>query len=255
MRKMIDKTKRLVRPLQRKLAGLKNNPDPLEFQDMDDDFLEARSRFHDFTMTSVERQYSLWKSIEYIENADIEGDFLECGVWRGGSSMIAALALTRVDSKSRDLWLYDTFEGMTAPSELDVDPEGNRMVDDWDSYDGKLDNPVFAFGSLEEVKKNMKATGYPENQVHFVKGKVEESIPGTIPTKIALLRLDTDWYESTKHELEHLWPLLEPGGVLIIDDYGHWAGARRAVDEYFEARPDKPLFSRVDYTGRVAVKR
>ncbi len=101
----------------------------------------------------------------------------------------------------------------------------------------------------------MASTGYPEERLHFVKGKVEETIPGDLPGKIALLRLDTDWYESTRHELEHLWPLLVPGGVLIIDDYGHWAGARRAVDEFFADRVDAPLLNRVDYTARVGVKR
>ena len=83
---------------------------------------------------------------------------------------------------------------------------------------------------------------------------MEETIPGRAPERIALLRLDTDWYESTRHELEHLWERLEPGGVLIIDDYGHWAGAREAVDEFFAKRSDAPLLTRVDYTGRIGVK-
>ena len=79
----------------------------------------------------------------------------------------------------------------------------------------------------------MASTGYPPDRVRYVKGPVERTIPDRLPGgPIALLRLDTDWYESTRHELLHLFPLLSPGGVLIIDDYGHWSGARKAVDEY-----------------------
>src|SRR5690606_24776929 len=101
---------------------------------------------------------------------------------------------------------------------------------------------------------NMVSTGYPMERCHFVEGKVEDTIPATVPDRISLLRLDTDWYESTRHELEHLWPLLQPGGVLIIDDYGHFEGARKAVDEYFLDRSDAPLLNRIDYTGRIAIK-
>jgi hypothetical protein len=90
--------------------------------------------------------------------------------------------------------------------------------------------------------------------MHFVKGKVEDTIPASTPDRIAILRLDTDWYASTRHELEHLYPLLAPGGVLIIDDYGHWEGCRQAVDEYFASRNLQVLLNRVDYTGRIAVK-
>jgi len=88
----------------------------------------------------------------------------------------------------------------------------------------------------------------------LVKGLVEETIPATIPASIALLRLDTDWYSSTKHVMEHLYPKLSPRGILILDDYGHYQGARRGVDEYFSKLNTKPLFQRVDYSCRLAVK-
>jgi hypothetical protein len=107
--------------------------------------------------------------------------------------------------------------------------------------------------SIEDVQANMARSSYPSQRIHLVKGPVESTIPGVAPDDIALLRLDTDWYESTRHELEHLFPRLVPGGVLIIDDYGHWQGARQAVDEYL-AKSDVPiLLNRVDYTGRIAV--
>ena len=77
-------------------------------------------------------------------------------------------------------------------------------------------------------------------------------IPKYLPGEIALLRLDTDWYKSTQHELIHLYPLLVGSGVLIIDDYGHWQGAKKAVDEYFSDK--KILLNRIDYTGRISIK-
>jgi hypothetical protein len=98
----------------------------------------------------------------------------------------------------------------------------------------------------------MQKTGYPADRIHYVKGKVEETIPGVIPANIALLRLDTDWYESTRHELIHLYPLLATQGVMIIDDFGHWEGAKKAVVEYFEGQP--LLLNRLDYTGRSMLK-
>ena len=107
---------------------------------------------------------------------------------------------------------------------------------------------------IDQVRETVLGSGYPESRVHLVAGPVEETIPGEAPSSIALMRLDTDWYESTKHELHHLYPRLQAAGVLLIDDYGHWEGARRAVDEYFADNPPRPLLGRIDYTGRVAVK-
>jgi hypothetical protein len=104
------------------------------------------------------------------------------------------------------------------------------------------------------VRENVVSTGYPPNLFHFAKGRVEETLPAQAPDQLALVRLDTDWYESTRHELVHLYPRLAPGGVLIIDDYGHWDGVKRAVDEYFSAQAEPLLLSRIDYAARVAVK-
>jgi O-methyltransferase len=222
---------------------------------MDPAFESVRGRISGLTMTSPERQYALWKSVEYLESAGIEGDLVECGVWKGGSSMLAALGLLHLGDTDRDLWLYDTFEGMTEPGQFDLGPGGSQIAAEWSEHAGKKDDPVFAYGALTEVKKNMASTGFPAERLHYVEGSVEQTIPDTVPAKLAMIRLDTDWYESTRHELEHLWPLLEPGGVLIVDDYGHWQGSRRAVDEYFADRPDVPLLNRVDDSGRVGVKR
>jgi O-methyltransferase len=223
--------------------------------DLDPAFADVHALCHAHTMTSVERMHALWEAVRYVHQRRIEGDVVECGVWRGGSSMLAALTLMRLGDTSRRLYLYDTFSGMSEPTERDYNLlERVPMTRVWDSIRGDRDAPVMAYASLDEVKANMARTEYPPDRVVYVEGRVEDTVPATVPDRVAILRLDTDWYESTRHELEHFWPLVAPGGVLFIDDYGHWAGARDAVDEFFAARPDAPLLVRVDTTGRIAVK-
>jgi len=247
------------RPLRRAGYELAPRPDPARLQrshpDLDDaGFGEAYVRCAAFTMTSVERMYALWQAIEHVHRHGVRGDVVECGVWRGGSSMLAALALARVGDHERELWLFDTFSGMPAPGDHDAALGGEPIKQRWHEHDGRLDDAVFAYGSLDEVQSNMRATGHPPARLHFVPGKVEDTLAGSGVGEIAVLRLDTDWYESTLAELEWGWPRLQANGVLIIDDYGHWVGARRAVDEFFAGRADAPLLTRSDYTGRLAVK-
>jgi O-methyltransferase len=223
--------------------------------DLDPAFAEVHRRCHAYTMTSVERMHALWQTIQHVVRRRIDGDVVECGVWRGGSSMLAALTLMALGDTWRRLYLYDTFAGMSEPTERDYNLlERVPMTEVWDGIRDDRDAPVLAFASLEEVRDNMARTGYPADRVVYGQGRVEDTIPATVPERIAVLRLDTDWYESTRHELEHLWPRVVPGGVLFIDDYGHWAGARDAVDEFFAQRPDAPLLVRVDTTGRIALK-
>lgn len=222
--------------------------------DLEPAFAAACARCEGQTMTSIERMYALWQAVRHVESAGIAGDLVECGVWRGGSAMLAAITLLELGDTERVLHLYDTFAGMSEPTERDRDPSGASMADEWQTHAGRVDDPVFAYGALSVVQANMRSTGWPEDRVRYLEGKVEDTIPAHLPERVALLRLDTDWYESTRHELEHLWDLLTPGGVLIVDDYGHWAGARQAVDEFFAARDDAPLLTRIDYTGRIGVK-
>jgi hypothetical protein len=171
--------------------------------------------------------------------------------------MILTLQALGIDE--RDIYLYDTFEGMTAPAPEDVSDLQGAARDVWEQARQENQRPwndVFGPQAFSEqsVRSLMTSTGYPPDRLHFVTGPVEETIPGTAPEELALLRLDTDWYESTRQELVHLFPRLRPGGVLIIDDYGHWRGARQAVDEYFSSEHPPLLLSRIDYTGRIAVK-
>jgi hypothetical protein len=205
-------------------------------------------------MTSVTRMYALYNAIRYIVQNRIPGDIVECGVWRGGSSMMAALTLLGMGDTGRKIYMYDTFAGMSAPEEADVDYYNQNAKAEWEKHE-KQDVNLWCYSPLDAVERNLKSTGYPADRLVFVRGKVEDTIPETMPSQIALLRLDTDWYASTRHELVHLYPVLSEQGVLIVDDYGHWQGARRAVEEYFSDHPPRPLLHKIDYSGRVAIKK
>lgn len=228
--------------------------DPSLPPDLDEEFGRLYESCAPFTMTSVERMFALYQAIEYIEAARIPGDIVECGVWRGGSSRLAALKLGALNSFDRTLHLFDTFEGMPSPTEADVQhATGEAAARILDRGERLRDvNNEWAYAPLSGVQETMAETGYP--RVTFIQGKVEETVPAWAPAQIALLRLDTDWYESTRHELEHLYPRLVDGGVLIVDDYGYWEGARKAVDEYFRAAGPPILLNRIDDTGRIALK-
>jgi O-methyltransferase len=203
-----------------------------------------------WTMTGEERIYALIQAVRYISEHGIPGSIVECGVWRGGSMAAAARTLLQRRDVSRDLYLYDTFEGMPDAKAEDVDYSGISAAEIMRENPGVrcTDAP------LELVRDVIYATGYPQEKIHLIQGRVEETIPRTIPEKIAVLRLDTDWYESIRHELVHLFPRLSKAGVLIIDDYGHWLGARKACDEYFQENRIPVLLNRIDYTGRIALK-
>jgi len=200
-------------------------------------------------MTSAERINALIEATKYLVKEKIDGDFVECGVWKGGSVMAMALTLKEM-GEVREIYLYDTFSGMSAPSDVD----GEAAMEMFSKTRTSEDSSQWLLSPIEEVEKNILETGYPKEKCHFIKGKVEDTIPMIIPQKIALLRLDTDFYESTKHELVHLFPRLSPKGVLIIDDYGCWQGARKAVDEYIIDNKLCIFLNRVDSQGRIAIK-
>ena len=205
-----------------------------------------------YTWTSNERLAALIRAVRFLVQTEIGGPIIECGVWKGGSMMAAALTLIDEGDTSRDLYLFDTFEGMTEPTEFDKSFDG--ISADSQLAETPQGEGVWCYSPLDEVRSNLASTGYPEEKIHFIKGKVEDTIPLNNPPRMALLRLDTDWYESTRHELEHLFPLLVPGGFLIIDDYGHWEGARKAVDEFLAASDVKYFLHRIDATGRLLIK-
>jgi len=218
------------------------------------DELEIINKVRPFTGTSIERIGGLINVVKYLSDNKIEGDFVECGVWRGGSMMAAMLTLAQLGDTSRHFYLYDTYEGMTPPTDKDITHGGTRAADLLAASEKKEGPTYWCIASLDDVKKNVFSTGYPKDKIHFIKGRVEDTLPSQSSKQIALLRLDTDWYESTYHELLHLYPLLIQGGALILDDYGYWQGSRRAVDEYFAKQTFAPLLMKLDFSGRLAVK-
>jgi O-methyltransferase len=212
----------------------------------EDKYQEFFARIQPFTMTTYERVKALVDSVWYVTINEIEGDIVECGVWRGGSMMAIILALEELGSSDRDLYLYDTFAGMTARDPIDLSHIGNDL-------NREIDEGSFAV-SEDEVMRNLLSLGYPREKLKLIKGAVEKTLGIARHEKIAILRLDTDWYSSTRAELEALYPFLVKAGVLIIDDYGHWMGAKKATDEFFEGHSFKPFFHQIDYTGRLLLK-
>lgn len=204
-----------------------------------------------YTMTGIAKLHALITATRYIHDHRVPGAVVECGVWRGGSMHAVARTLDLAGDHSRDLYLFDTFEGMTPPSEHDRRHDGRTAEQLLATSDRS--SAVWACASLEDVRQGFAQVPYPAERIHYVQGPVEETVPERAPERIALLRLDTDWYASTKHELEHLYPRLVSGGVLIIDDYGYWKGARKATDEFLERTGERLLLIRID-TGRIAVK-
>jgi O-methyltransferase len=224
-----------------------------------DEDREIIARARPFTMTSDERLQALIDAVRYCEQRGVAGAFAECGVWRGGSVLTMILVLQGLGVDDRDIHLFDTFEGMTAPTEEDTSPLDPPALETWTEAQESGErawSELFSHEVFDEaaVRELLVSTGYPSERIHFARGPVEQTLPEAAPERLALLRLDTDWYESTRHELEQLWPRLSDGGVLIVDDYGHWEGARRAVDEFFASSAAPVLLSRIDYTGRIAIK-
>jgi predicted O-methyltransferase YrrM len=221
---------------------------PADFSGQDaDDFRFVRP----YTMVPPERIYTLTRAVEYIVGHAVPGAFVECGTWKGGASMAMARSLKRLGVTDRDLYLFDLFaDNWPLPTERDVH-NGQKALD---LVNAGYQVPTEMLYTLDDVKRNMGLAGYAEARTHYVMGSVMDTVPDRSPEQIALLRLDTDFYESTLHELVHLYPRLVSGGVIIIDDYGDWEGSRAATDEYL-AKHNIPLcLIRVDVGARMAVK-
>lgn len=201
------------------------------------------------TMTPPNSIVNLIAATEYVSRNRIDGAFVECGVWRGGSAMAFALTIMEEKTTFRDMFLYDTFEGFT-----------DTIDDDFRIKDGKRAKNIFlrdknyiCQADLDDVKTGLSTTNYPLESIRFVRGDVVKTIPANLPKSISILRLDTDYYESTIWELRHLFPLLSKGGVLIVDDYDYWNGSRKACNEYFEEIGMSNLLIRLE-SGRMLVK-
>jgi O-methyltransferase len=203
------------------------------------------------TMTADDKLFALIVATRYVVDHAIPGAIVECGVWRGGSQQAVAYTLLERGTIDRDLHLFDTFAGMPEPTEKDRRHDGRPAADLLARSERTA--KIWAVAGLDDVRAGMAETGYPAERVHFHPGRVEETIPAAAPETIAILRLDTDWYVSTLHELEHLYDRVPSGGVIVLDDYGYWRGAREAVDQFLE-RTGTPVMLTPMASGRIAVK-
>jgi O-methyltransferase len=207
------------------------------------------------TMVSFERLATLWNQVRHLDQIGVPGDLVECGVWRGGSSGMMALAHLHSGAPRRNIHLFDSFEGLPEPM---TGKDGDKAV----AYSNNRANGITksigkCVGPLEDNKELMESiVGYPKSKLIYHQGWFEKTIPA-LPKEfgpIALLRLDGDWYESTKICLDNLYDRVSSGGIVVIDDYGHWEGCKKAVDEFFQERAIKPYLHYIDYTGRYFFK-
>ncbi|MDA7715289.1 TylF/MycF family methyltransferase [Pelagibacteraceae bacterium] len=218
--------------------------------------LEVASKY---SMTGFERMFFLIKALKQIKIDKIEGDFVECGVWRGGNLILFQKIIEELNLKNRKIFAYDTFSGMSQPGYYDLNVKNEKAKIILDSLKKKRVDPnkniILAKCNLGEVKRNFEVNTKKNDNLRCIKGDVGKTlkIKKNLPKKISLLRLDTDWYQSTKTELEVLFPLLSKNGILIIDDYGYWKGSKKAVDEYFKNK--KVNLFKVDFTARYLFKR
>ena len=238
----------------------KIEPQYLPQKNYESDFVEIYQKVQQYTMLTLDAAYANYKIINYLEDNNIQGDIVECGVWRGGSCMLIALALMQRGNTSRKIYLYDTYSGMTEPTEKDDSAIDNRhasllIKEMRENKKYKYGTSNWCEASIEDVKENLKSTGYPLENLFFVKGDVNDTLKEPIVNQlISFLRLDTDWYDSTKIELEKLYPKLVDKGVLVVDDYYRWQGSKQATKEYFKDINKSPLLIKVDSTA-ISIKR
>ena len=219
------------------------------------DYNEVIKLVKSFTLTEPQSIVALVDSVKYVVNNKIPGSIVECGVWRGGSMMAIEKTLLDLNQSDRELYLFDTYEGMTKPTNFDRNSSNNqKAIEDFKKVQTDNNSSDWVMASIEDVEKAVYSVGYDKNKIHFIKGLVEHTIPDKAPKDISLLRLDTDWYESTSHELVHLFPRISNGGVIIVDDYDHWTGSKKAVDEYISNNNVPLLLNRIQRGGRIGIK-
>ena len=227
------------------------------YADFSDDERSIYSASQQNLCGSPEAIVTLIRAVDRVIEHRIPGALVECGVYMGGNIEVMVRALQRHGVSDRDVYLYDTFAGMPKPEERDDEAPGGVASASWEAHRTEQDGDKgsnWMKAGVELVRQRINPLGYPDEHLHFIKGMVEDTIPATMPEQIAILRLDTDFYASTKHELEHLYPRLSPGGVLIIDDYGAFPGSRMATDEYSAGHGLNWFLHRVDAHVRLVVK-
>ncbi len=234
------------------LSIINNNQKIIELNNEDRKLISVISKY---SMTPTIRIYNLLQALRHIKQKNIDGDLVECGVWKGGNVILFKKFLeNELKNSNKKIFAYDTYEGMNQPSELDYNLTNKVSADILLKKEKNKNSNIWGISKIEEVKKNISENVKSLNDINFIKGEVEQTLnhEKNLPSKISLLRLDTDWYLSTKKELEVLYERVSSGGIVIIDDYGHWNGSKKAVDEFFS---NKYVWMHyVDYACRLIIK-
>lgn len=250
--------KRVARRMGYTIAPV-TQPDPA-FAGLDDRFLDVLNGMENIGAFEI-KQYTTYAAVEYALDAGLDGDFIECGVYQGRQVLMMAQTLVSRGVTDREIYLYDTFSGQIKPTPADYkdkdNPEASYKANlaRWEKGQITGASKAWKVATVDEVRANVFRSGYPEGRFHFVEGDVLKTLPNDNHARIAVLRLDTDWYESTRHELECLYDRVVVGGVLIVDDYGRWRGCRKAVDEFFaRLGPRAPMLVRTGPSERLCIK-
>ncbi len=225
----------------------KKKPSIVEISEEEENNINISKKY---SMTTEIRMWALLNSLKKVHYEKIDGDIVECGVWKGGNIILIKKFIEKNNLKKK-IYCYDTFEGMTPTSFIDNEISSGRNA----SEIVKNNNTYLCKSSLEETKDNVRKNVKDFNNINFIQGKVEDTLidEKNLPEKISICRLDTDYYSSTKIELEILYPRIVQGGILIVDDYGHWSGSKKAVDEYF--KDNFAMKHYVDYACRLIIKK
>ena len=211
-------------------------------------FQRSYFRVRDFTMLSRERLFDFHLAVQYVQKSSIPGDIVEVGCWGGGALAVALSALRETESSAavpaRMVYGFDTFEGHPEPSPDELDVWGNNQLSRFKDFQSRGES--WCKVDIDQVRKNIESVCGQTRKLELVKGLAEVTIPQTEISQLAILRIDVDWYEPTLVCLQALYPKLTSGGVVIIDDYGHHSGSRKAVDEFFGEQ--HPKFTYIDYS-------
>ncbi|MFX0199790.1 MAG: TylF/MycF/NovP-related O-methyltransferase [Candidatus Hodarchaeota archaeon] len=199
------------------------------------DFNQLYEIITDYTLLDVERIHSLWMLVNDINIRKIGGDIVESGCSRGGSSAVLRAGM----GSQRRLWIYDSFQGLPAPSTQD----GGKK-----HYVGEC------AASVKDVLEILTVTGASKEEFVIRQGWFRDTFKQELPERVALLHCDVDWSESVSLVLETFYPLIPKGGTIILDDFGHWEGCRIAFFEFCERYGEHPLLERVGYTQAFWVK-
>lgn len=220
------------------------------------------------TMLPYVNLLTLFEQVLYCEKTNIEGDYVECGVWKGGAVGLMACANLQYSNRRRDIHLFDAFEEICAPNEK---VDGERAINEvkeilgenvptkgeliplkgiYDRFGGPSD-----IGECKELIENI--VNYPSEHVYYHKGWFQDTVPVKAAEidKICILRLDGDWYDSTKVCLEQFYDKVVPKGFIIFDDYGTYSGCKKAVDEFFPFRNESYYLNYSSWSCRYIIKK